>query len=340
MLGFDLRTLGYDESRGRKLEEDVVRSVGRLPGVASVSLSENRLLGGFRMYREVHHPDRPGERPVVAGSSIVDPAFLATAGVPLVRGRAFTAADRAGAPGVAIINATLAEQLFPGEDPVGRRVRLDAEESTVEIVGVAKTVAYRSPGETPQPFVYLPLAQRYAPAMTLLVRAAAPAGLAPAVREAFREIDPQLPLLQVQTVQEALAGALWEERTGALLLGVFGALALLLSVVGVYAITAHTVARRQSEIAIRIALGADRPGIVRLMLRQGLLLVLTGIALGGLVTFNVLGWASSLFDAGPGARPAAILLSALILIVIGVLANVVPTLRAAHLVATRLAAGR
>lgn len=253
MVSVDLRSRGYGEIQGKAVQEVIRSSFAAIPGVESVSLAENRLLGGFRLFREIR-PWAEGAgatKGTLVGSSLVDAGYFATVGIPILRGRAFQASDLTGSAAVAVVNETLARRLLPGRNPIGQQLRIDEETEPVEIVGIARDAKYLNLQEASRPLLYLPLAQRYSAAVTVHLRTVPGAGatVLPAARQTMREVEPALPLLDAQTARDAITRSLSDLRMYAAILSVFGLLALTLTATGMYAVTAGAVARRNAEIA-------------------------------------------------------------------------------------------
>jgi predicted permease len=201
-----------------------------------------------------------------------------------MRGRDLVEQDNESATKVAVINAHMAQRLWPGQNPLGKRFRFGREGDFIEVAGVARDGRYVMLGEEPRPFFYLPFQQHYSSPVTLHVRTVNnPAGVLPAIRQALRQLDPHLPIYDVRTMEDHLrasAFALMPLRMGATLAGVQGLLGLLLAVMGIYGVVSYVVSQRTREIGIRMALGAQTFDIIRAVVREGLHLTLYGIGIG------------------------------------------------------------
>jgi putative ABC transport system permease protein len=264
-------------------------------------------------------------------------------GLALVRGRAFAAGD--GAPGrdVAIVNQRFASMYLAGRDPIGSRIALRseaaaaAEPAWLTIVGVAPTVRQRNLREfEPDPVVYVPCRAAPAPAMTLLVRTTGePTAVTSTVREQVRVLDPDLPLFGVATLDETLAQSRSFYRIFGTMFSTFAIVALVLSAVGLYGMTAWSVIQRTREIGIRIALGAHRATVVRMVMRQGLAVALAGLIVGCLLAVaTARAIAGVLYGITP-ADPVSWLVAAATLMAVAAIANVIPAARAARVQPTQ-----
>jgi putative ABC transport system permease protein len=277
----------YDKATAPLMHAAVMERVGGLPGVQSVSLGTCAPVSdacNATIVRAVDGVvfDRAAAPRV--GSHNVGPGYFATLGVPVEAGREFTAADRQGAPRVAVVSAAAARKLWPGKEAVGRQINIGMgmdRDEVAEVVGVVGDVRYGALESPPNEDVYLADLQSGWPSGYLFVRTAGdPLAALPAVREAVRSVAPNLPLVGVRTLEEQLARASSRTRFAALLLGGFSALALLLSALGVYGVVAQMVADRRRELGLRMALGAEAQRVARLVLRQGLVLAGAGVAIG------------------------------------------------------------
>jgi predicted permease len=201
--------------------------------------------------------------------------------IPLLMGRGFTEADTPQSPRVAVVNQALARRFWPGEDPLGKRLRVEKEEGYFQVVGVAADGKYRTLGEEQRSYLYLPITQKYESGQVLLVRTSGDArALLPLLRQQARELDEHVPIVRLQTLEEATGVSLLLPRAGAGLFGLFGLIGAVLAAAGIYAVTAFAATQRTQEIGIRMALGAQRRDILRMLLGQGVTLALVGIGIG------------------------------------------------------------
>jgi len=279
--------LRYDEARNGQLYAELLARLGGLPGVTAASagrivpLSGSARLGEARPEDAGRATDAPGLRLFL---NTVAPDYFRTLEIPLMRGRDFGPDDRPGTTPVAIVNETAAAMLWPGADPIGRRVILPTG-VTQEIVGVVKDSRYVSIREQPLAVAYVPLAQNPESSLTFHLRAAGdPGALAAAARAAVGALDPSLPVVDVRTMVDAAGDALMRERVLATGLSLFGALALLIAGVGLFGVTAHAVGQRTREIGVRVALGANPRQVLGLVMRQGLRVTMIGAGIGLVAT--------------------------------------------------------
>ncbi len=281
-VSFDLRIQGYDAGRQGAFYTQLLERVRAMPGVTAASLASPMPLGSRLISSPVaaEGPDQDHAN-VQVSYAAVWPAYFTAVGTPLLRGRDFTMRDGAGAPPVVIVNETLARRLWPDQDPIGKRLRFGGE-PFLEVVGVARDGKYHELTERPRGFLYVPERQRADLSdITLLVRTAGnPRALLPALGDAVHALDRTLPLFQAITLEDALQQRLDKERGASSVLGVFGGLALLLAAMGLYGVMAIAVAQRTREVGVRMALGAERPRVLRQFVGEGMRLAALGIVIG------------------------------------------------------------
>jgi macrolide transport system ATP-binding/permease protein len=281
LASLDPAGAGYDSNRIDGFWRTTVQQLRQVPGVEIVSLAGTVPLAATRQRQPWRNPDS-GEN-LEIDTNFVGPAYFQALGTPLLRGREFGDEDRRTSRPVVIVNERLAAMFWPEQDPIGKSVRLpDLGNPPAEVVGVVRDVKYRDlRGET-GPMFYRPLLQtRSTDPMTLHIRASGDPGvLMTAVRVVLQNIDRNVPLFHVTTLEDQLDSSFAQTRQAALLSGLFGVLALLLSGVGVYGVMSLAVSRRTRDIGIRMALGARPVDIVRTIGRRGVMLVVAGLGLG------------------------------------------------------------
>jgi predicted permease len=288
----DPKEVGYDATRAKTFYRDLESRVGALPGVQSASLAYSVPMGtvnnGSSIYIE-GHPLTPGQQPPVVSFNRVDAPYFSTMRVPVLRGRAFRENDDEKAPLVAIVNQTMANEFWPNEDPIGKRFSTkSATGPFAEVVGVTGDGKYVFMGWDHERYFYVPTAQDFTFYRTLQLRSSVPPEtLIAQVQNTIRALDPNMPISDVRTMQQSLTGpnGFFIFRIGAILAAAMGILGLTLAVVGVYGVVSFAASQRTHEIGIRMALGADRTAILRLVLRQGLVLVMAGVLSGVLLAW-------------------------------------------------------
>jgi predicted permease len=273
------RLTGFTNERSLQLYRDVADRAARIPRVSAVAVATHVPLARAAMLPwsagagGVTTSDGKPVK-VTAGLASVTPGYFDVLGVPLVSGRAFTAADDGDADRVVILNESAAREFFANAPPLGRQIRLFGPKGYT-VVGVVRDTKYQSVRDEAVPFIFAPLEQEPGVGgVSVLVRSSAPTAALPALRAALHEADPSVPLRDARLVARQIDRVLMPQRFGAVLFTVFGLVALAITAVGIYGTVAYTVSQRTTEIGIRSALGAQRGHIVRLVLRR------TGIALG------------------------------------------------------------
>jgi predicted permease len=269
----------YTDQSAEAFFRRTLAAVSAMPGVRGAALSYTVPLGAMANRGCALNP---AGRPVEGGSNVVTPGYFGVMGIPLAGGRDFDGSDRAGAPHVTIVNETLARQFWPGENPLGKMLRLGCNGGgAARVIGVARDSKYHFLDEPPQIFYYTPLAQDFVGFMALTVRTAgSPMALEGPLCAVLRRLDPNLRIYDVSTLEETVALSLWKVRWQASLIGAFGLLAIVLAAVGLYGVVAYAVAQRTREIGIRMAIGAQREDVLWMVLGLGLRLTAIGIVIG------------------------------------------------------------
>jgi predicted permease len=339
MMSFDPGLVRYTEPQAQKFFEQVAERARALPGVRSATLSSsvpmaNDSIGTVTIVPEGFQFPAGKDRVTVLGS-MVDEHYFDTMGLRILDGRGFHANDSAAAPRVAVVNEQLARHYWPGQTPLGKRFRLDdAGGPWVEVVGLAKNSKYIFIAEAPTEFVYLPYRQRPQFQMTLLTESAGDAAsLVGPLRDVVRQLDANQPIYNVRTMEE-----FYRMRTVdvfEMIIGMVGALGMMglsLAIVGLYGLVAYAVSRRTREIGIRMAIGAGRTTVLRMVLGQGLVLAVVGLAVGLAASMAVERLLQAAFPGGDNrSDPVALLLVAPIVLVITFLAAYIPARRASRI---------
>jgi putative ABC transport system permease protein len=282
VASIDLLPNGYDEARGVVFFQEVLQRLSALPEVRAATLATAMPLdigsGSDMSVRIDGYQPRDGQDPHTYYNR-VGPRYFETMGIPIVRGRAIDDRDVAGKPIALVVNETMARRYWPGRDPIGSRV--DFGSGPAVVIGVARDGKYSRLNEEPRSYTYIALYQYFRPDALVEVRTSGdPTRVLPAIQREIRSLDPALPLFDIRTIEEHMQLSVFIPKMAGTMLGLFGSLALLLAVVGLYSVIACTVAERTREIGIRVALGAGRAEILRLIVGQGMVLTGTGLALG------------------------------------------------------------
>jgi predicted permease len=340
----NINLLRYTRVQGREFYRQVVERMSHVPGVESASLARVAVLSGGGRVLTLLIEGRQGTDdrsvsegtgftaadPTAINANVVGPGFFRTLGIPLMAGRDFNDQDVDGRPRVAVVNETMVKMHFGGDYPLGKRLSFSGRAGPwYEIVGVARDSKYATLGEAPSPVAFLPVAQNHETGMTLYVRASVPpASLVGSIRHEIQAIEPNLPVPGVQTMSETIGTSLYAARMGAWLLGVFGGLALLLAVIGIYGVLSFAISRRTREIGIRLALGAETKDVFLLVVRDGMLLVGVGI-LAGLVcgALGARSLASFLYTVPSADLPTFSTMTA-VLVLVALVACAIPARRA------------
>ena len=337
-LSMDVSQQGFDEARGRAFYKEVEARVGRLPGVESVSYAYSVPFGYYNSSENVEAEDHQvpkDERKPRAGYNTVGTDYFRTMKVPIVRGRAFTREDDERGRPVAIVNELMARRLWPDQDPIGRRFRLQSNLAQwLEVVGVSGPGKYQFIFEDAGPYLFTPIAQQYRPLRVLHIRTTgAPEGIAPAAQREIRALNPDLPVYDVRSMEQMLQGpnGFFLLKMGALFGGALGALGLVLALVGIYGVVSYAASQRTQEIGVRMALGAQPGDILRLVVGHGLVLVSAGLVLGLCAAFGISRLLARLLFGISSTDPLTFAAVPLLLGSMAILASYLPALRATRI---------
>jgi predicted permease len=326
----DLWLQGYSRADTKQLWRRLIDRVGALPGAQSASLASTvpfeLNITVTTLAPEGFQPQADGGWPVVDFAT-VDVRYFETMRIPMLAGREFTDRDTEAAPNVIVVNDVLARQFWPGGVAVGRRV-ITRSGRSYEVVGVAKRGKYLTLGEEPKPYVYFPLRQSGARAMTVIVRGADSNALLKQIQDVVHSVDATIPLYDVMTMSTHVGAALAPAESGATAIGIVGLLALALTSLGLYGTVAHTVSQRTYEIGVRRALGAQDGDVVWLVVRGATSLVVLGLACGAVTAVAASRLLHGLLYGVEPGDPLVFGLAAIVLVLVCALAAWLPTRRA------------
>ncbi len=331
-LSFDVGLQGYDEQRGREFQRQVLERAVAMPGVRSAALVYNLPLSlnfnNTTIYVEGQATASSSQLPS-AIPNYISPNYFHTMEIAL-RGRDFTPQDKEKESRVAIINETFARRFFPGQDAIGKRFNHSGPKDPYwQVIGVAADGKYESLGENPKPALYRPLLRDYNSTITLVARAGGdPQTTIAALRREVQSLDPSLPLYDVKTLTQHMQVPLFPARMAATVLGSFGLLALVLAAIGIYGVMSYIVAGRTREIGVRMALGANRRDVLRLIVGQGMTLAFIGLGVGLALAFAAARLLTSLLYGVSPSDPLTFIGVALLLAAVAALACYVPARRA------------
>lgn len=324
---------GYTEKQGREFYKRLLERAETIPGVESASLAVTLPLDdgteGARIFVEGYVPRSETEKNSALYTA-AGPKYFETMGTEIVEGRAFNEYDDEKSPRVVVINETMARLYWPDQNPIGKRIQLGNQNSPfLEVIGVARDGKYLTLGEARMSYMFLPLWQNYDNRVRILLRSKADtASLAAGLRREVRALDQTLALYGVKTIQQFLQRSLWGADAAAALVGSLGMFALLLAAVGLYGVMSYSVARRTREIGIRMALGAERSDLLRMIIGQGLRLAMTGVGLGLMGAFALTRAIESLLHGVSASDPTTYLVVVLLLTGVASLACFIPARRA------------
>lgn len=334
LIGFDLGAQHYDMSHGEQYFRDAIQQAMSVHGVQSAAVASNFPLGGG-VGRTVYlegEDEKTGQRGTLTTLNDVSAGYFQTVGIPMLEGRAFTDFDGPASHQVAVVNRAAARHFWPDADPVGKRFHFFGSPELLEVVGEVEDSWQFGVGEPPQPVIYLAITQAYSPFAVLHVRTDGnPDSVLPAVRVQVQSLDRDLGFVGVQPIQELLDEGLWAPRMGALLLVIFGALALALASVGIYGVLAYSISQRTQEVGIRMALGASPGQVLRMVVRQGMSLVLIGTAIGIIGALFLGRTLATLLYGVKASDPLTFAAVSIILMTVALLATYIPARRATRI---------
>jgi predicted permease len=283
MVSYDLFTAGYSDEKGAEFDRQLVAKLEALPGIQSVALSDRVPLtfgGGSTSVKPEGYVPQANES-METQVAVITPNYFQTMQNPMVKGRDFTLQDAMGSQRVAIVSETFVNRYWPNQEAVGKKLNSDLKHEWYTVVGVARDSKVNGLNEKPTPFLYLPQYQAYRSPMIIIARTTRdPLAFGKTIEKTIHELNAGLVVFDVTTLEWREQIASFPQRVAGTFVGAFGLLALVLAAVGIYGVTAYTMRQRTHEVGIRMALGASKQDILRLVLGHGLRLTLAGVALG------------------------------------------------------------
>jgi predicted permease len=333
LIGAGLQARGYDQTRTLDYYDRAIARLKSVPGVTDVTLANRPFLTGVNPQRTIR-PQGEDETLRTRGQfmsfACVLPNYLRFMGIGLVAGRDFSADDDSKHPPVAIVNETFARRFWPGEDPIGKTIKLFNNDTPVQVVGVSRDIRDVELRAAPAPFAFFPLHQVFDGNNAFHVRTAGdPNALLPTLRKELQSLDPSVNIFMIDFAG-VLRRALWGPRTGAALMSVFGGIALLLASLGIYAVMSHAVVQRTREIGIRLAIGAQPSAVLSLVLKRGVLVAGVGLLAGLGASLGLTRYIRSFLFEVDSTDPATFAAVALVLGAVALIACFIPARRAAH----------
>ena len=331
IASFDLFTAGYSDASGAEFDRQVIAKLEALPGIQSVALSSRVPLafgGGSTSVKPEGYVSQANES-METQVAIITPNYFQTMQIPIVKGRDFTLQDTKSSQRAVIVSEAFVERYWPHQEGLGKQLNSDLTHEWFTVIGVARNSKVNGLNEKPMPFLYLPLYQVYRPDMIVNVRVAGDAlAFSKTVEKSIHELNGDLGVFDVTALELREQIASFPQRIAGTFVGAFGVLALILAAVGIYGVTAYTTRQRTHEIGIRMALGASKEDILRLVLGHGLLLTLTGVCLGLAVSFALTRYLSSLLLGVTSTDALTFSSVAILLCAVALFACFIPTRRA------------
>ena len=334
----DPHEIGYTGAQSKEFYSQLLARMSSVPGVQFASLSATVPMGEVSLGGPIEvegHPSVSGQPHASAGDNYVSPQYFDVMRIPLLRGRAFSEGDKQNSQHVAIINEKMAELYWHAEDPIGRRfTMMDDGKDSVEVVGIMRNSKDSGLSDAPEAFFYVPISQHESSLATLQVRAASGAeSIAQETVKTVQSIAPTMPVYAVQTMSNAMKGigGLFLFKAGAVLAASLGILGLILATVGVYGVVSYTASQRTREIGIRMALGAQPGEVLRMVCKQGMIIICAGLVIGLAAALAIGRVVGSFLMGISGTDPVTYVSVTAALMLIGVMACYVPARRAASL---------
>ncbi len=323
----------YDDQRTRALYDQLLERLRAIPGVRGATTSDPALLSGSTSSTSIFVQGRtysPDQRDSINRVGVT-PGFFEMMEIPVLAGRAFTTRDDEYAPKVVVVNQAAVRKYFPGENPIGRRFGSSPEDSgQLEIVGVARDVKYNSVRDSAPPTMFAPARQGRPSGMIEVRTAGAPTSVMTAIRETVRTLDSSLPVMDMSTQMEKIEERFLQERVFANAYVLFGGLALALAAIGLFGLMSYSVSRRTNEIGIRMALGARSQDVLRLIMRESMILVAVGVVIGIAIAFGTSRFVATLLFGLPPTDALSMSIAMLVMISVSACAGYLPARRAAR----------
>jgi macrolide transport system ATP-binding/permease protein len=338
LVSLDVGLQGYDEARGKQFYSKLIDRVGTLPGIRSASLAHLYPFSTngsefIDVFAEGYVPIS-GSDAVSVACNEVGPDYFETDGISLAEGQGFTKQDIESSPKVAVVSESMGRRFWPGQDPVGKWIIAGERNGPhLRIIGVAKDSKFISLGQEVRPFLYLPLTQTYRSSVTLQVyTSGAPLGFVPSITEAVHDLDGQMSLFGIVTMQTHIHDgiALMPQRSGAWIVSVFGVLGLILTMVGIYGIISYSVSQRRQELGIRMALGSQPSDILKRVVMGAITLTGIGTVMGLVLSLAAGRFLSGLLYGVKATDPVSLICSIVLMATVALLASYLPARRASH----------